>query len=510
MQRSSPSSPSARAVRALCVCLLCLLLLGNLPNSRAAGTGKPNILLITADDLGFQLGCYGDKIATTPNLDRLAREGARFTNAYVTSASCSPSRASLLTGLYPHQNGQLGLSHLGYSMRPGLPNLPALLKREGYRTGIIGKLHVEPEGDFPFDYKKIDIEPTRDKAAVRAMCDDFLGGPDDRPFFLYVNLFDPHHPFLRDVNGSPKVKVEPDQVHVFPFVGSNSPALRQETADYYTCVNRLDEIAGAVMESLREHGLDENTIVVFISDNGPPFPRGKCTSFEAGTHVPMIARWPGRIPPGVRGQLVNEVDLLPTFLRLAQAAPPDNLPGLSLLPLLENGAADWRERMATEFNSHEPRMINPQRAMREGRYKLIRTLLSDPAFDWPVPLEAYRAIQPDAGKGDFIQLYDMEADPHEFHNLAGSREHGAVLDHLTAALGEWGKATGDPLLDPAGLRAFVLSWKDALPTEVILEALIKKQNAAKKAGLEMPNTLTPAELDELRQRTQPPPTNTDP
>lgn len=152
----------------------CLVLACILAQASPASLIKPNILLITADDLGFQLGCYGDKVATTPNLDRLAAEGVRFTNAYATSASCSPSRASLLTGLYPHQNGQLGLSHLGYSMNPGLPNLPALLKHEGYRTGIIGKLHVEPEGDFPFDYKKIDIQPTRDTKAVRAMCNAFL------------------------------------------------------------------------------------------------------------------------------------------------------------------------------------------------------------------------------------------------------------------------------------------------------------------------------------------------
>lgn len=497
----SPHSSPSRLLAILARCFyLCVAPAALQAGETVADAARPNILLITADDLGFQLGCYGDKTSTTPNLDRLAGEGVRFTNAYVTSATCSPSRASLLTGLYPHQNGQLGLSHLGYSMTPGLANLPGLLKRGGYRTGIIGKLHVEPEGDFPFDYKKIDIEPTRDKAAVRAMCDEFLGGSAGLPFFLYVNLFDPHRPFLRDVNGSPKIKVEPDQVKVLPFVSEDSPVLRQETADYYTCVNRLDEITGEVMESLREHGLDQNTIVVFLSDNGPHFPRGKCTSFEAGTHVPMIARWPGRIPPGVRGQLVSAVDLLPTFLQLARADPPDNLPGLSLLPLLENGSADWRERMATEFNSHEPRMINPQRAMREGRYKLIRILLSDPAFDWPEPLEAYRAIQPDAGKGEFIQLYDLETDPYEFHNLAGIREYGGVLDRLTAALQEWREVTGDPFLDPARLRAFVLAGKDALPTNVILPELIKKQNAAKKAGLEVPNTLTPAELDQLRAR----------
>ncbi len=477
-----------------------LVLAGAMAQAASTAPAKPNILLITADDLGFQLGCYGDAVATTPNIDRLAAEGIRFTNAYATSASCSPSRASLLTGLYPHQNGQFGLSHLGSSMRQGLPNLPALLKQEGYRTGIIGKLHVEPEGDFPFDYKKIDIEPTRDKATVRAMCDAFLSQSENRPFFLYVNLFDPHHPLLRDVDGSPKVKVDPDQVKVFPFVGVDTPALRQETADYYTCVNRLDEIMGVIMESLKAQGLERDTMVVFFSDNGPPFPRGKCTSFEAGTHVPMIARWPGRIPAGVRDQFVSAVDLLPTFLQIAQAPPLENPAGLSLWPVLENADANWRERIATELNSHEPRMINPQRTLREGRYKFVQTLLADPAFEWPVPMDAYRAVQPDAGKGDFIQIYDLENDPHEFHNLAAAPEHGATRDRLAAALNDWRRTTNDPLHDASGLKAFVLTGKDALPTEAILEVLIKKQDAAKAAGLEIPNTVTPEELDALRSR----------
>jgi len=386
---------------------------GSAARSLAAGD-KPNILLITADDLGFQLGCYGDQVVTTPNLDRLAAEGIRFDDAYVTAASCSPSRASLLTGLYPHQNGQLGLAHLGSSMHPGLPNLPALLRKHGYRTGLIGKLHVEPEGDFPFDYKKNDIEPTRDPVLVRAMCDEFFGEGDSNPFFLYLNLFDPHSPFLRDVAGSPKIKVDVDQTAVLPFVGKDSPALRQETADYLTCVNRLDEITGQVMESLRVHGLDENTLVIFLSDNGPEFPRGKCTSFEAGTRVPMIVRWSGRLDPRVSRDLVSAVDIFPTVLEVADITPPGGLPGLSLLPVLEGEPAVWRNEIFTEYNSHEPRMFDPQRAVRSGKYKLIQTLLRDPGLEWPgeFDLEKFRTVQSRAGQEEFVQLYDLESDPH--------------------------------------------------------------------------------------------------
>lgn len=483
-------------------CLCVGLLIAASAACSLAAARPPNILLITADDLGFQLGCYGDKVVTTPNIDRMAAEGVRFDDFYVTASSCSPSRASLLTGLYPHQNGQLGLAHLGSSMHPGLPNLPALLRKQGYRTGLVGKLHVEPEGDFPFDYKKNDIEPTRDPRAVRAMCDEFFGQGDKEPFFLYLNLFDPHSPFLRDVAGSPRVKVDADQAGVLPFVGSESPALRQETADYLTCVNRLDEIMGQVAASLRAHGLDEKTVVIFLSDNGPEFPRGKCTSFEAGTRVPMIVRWSGRFDPRVSRELVSEVDVLPTVLQLADVAAPAALPGRSLLPVLEGEPAEWRTEIFTEYNSHEPRMFDPQRAVRSGRYKLIRTLLRDPGLEWPgaLDLEKFRAVQSRAGQGDFTQLYDLESDPHEFKNLAGSRALAAEQERLIGALADWRRGTKDPLLDAEKLRHLVTESMRALETGVVLGELHRKQAAAREAGLELPNTVTPAEMDLLRAK----------
>ncbi len=477
------------------------MIAGSAARSLAAGD-KPNILLITADDLGFQLGCYGDKVVTTPNLDRLAAEGVRFDDAYVTAASCSPSRASLLTGLYPHQNGQLGLAHLGSSMHPDLPNLPALLRKHGYRTGLIGKLHVEPERDFPFDYKKNDIEPTRDPSAVRAMCDEFFGGGLKAPFFLYLNLFDPHSPFLRDVAGSPKIKVDADRARVLPFVGKDSPALRQETADYLTCVNRLDEITGQVMESLRAHGLDENTLVIFLSDNGPEFPRGKCTSFEAGTRVPMIVRWGGRLDPRVSRDLVSAVDIFPTVLEVADITPPGGLPGLSLLPVLEGEPAVWRNEIFTEYNSHEPRMFDPQRAVRSGKYKLIQTLLRDPGLEWPgeFDLEKFRTVQSRAGQEEYVQLYDLESDPHEFTNLAGSPAHAAEQERLSGALADWRGATRDPLLDGAKMRGLIAEGMRALETGVVLGELHRKQSVARKAGRELPNTVTPEEMESLRAR----------
>jgi len=478
-------------------CLPACLLLG----LTVRGEARPNVLLITADDLGFQLGCYGDRVVTTPNLDNLADEGVRFTNAYVTSASCSPSRSSVLTGLYPHQNGQLGLSHLGYEMKPGLPSMASLLKKQGYRTGIIGKLHVNPAEDFPFDFVQDAHEPSRSPSRVRQMCDDFFDGAKGEPFFLYLNFFDPHDPFVRDIDGSPKVKVSAEQAPEIPFLGKEVSLPKERIAGFLTCVNRLDEVVGAALGVLKERGLDEDTIIFFISDNGPPFPRAKVTCYEAGVHVPLIISWPEHFKTGVVDELVSSIDLLPTVLALTGAPAVPGLPGLSLLPLLKGEPVEWRQQIFTEYNSHEPRMINPRRAVREGNHKLIMTLLADPDLEWPesLPLEKVRTVQKDAGQGEFLQLYDLENDPHEFNNLAGRPEMKEVQDRLVQTLQEWRRETGDPMTDPVELHRFLEEGMRALDTQRIISFLLDKQRRA-IAGEDVgnPNAVTPEEMEKLR------------
>jgi N-sulfoglucosamine sulfohydrolase len=446
---------------------------------------RPNLVLVTGDDMGFQLGCYGDTVATTPHMDRLAREGTRFTRGYITQASCSPSRSSMLTGLFPHQNGQIGLAHLGYSMRPEVPTLPTLLKRAGYRTGIIGKLHVAPESSFDFDYKQTNTADTRDMKKVRAKCNAFLDDLDGKPFFFMLNFFDPHDPHLQDVGGSPKAKVTEDQAKVFPFMGVDNPAVRRRVAEFTTCVNRVDEGVGVLMEVLRHRGLNANTLIVVLGDNGPPMARAKVTSFEAGVNVPFLAWWPGHVKAQVSDALICSIDLMPTFLELAGASPPGGLPGRSLMPLLRGWPVEWRTTLATEYTTHEPRNLNPQRSIRDARYKLTITLLKDPAFQWPaeVPLEEYRKIQKRAATGEYLELYDLQADPHEFKNLAGKLELKAVQDRLFKELQQWRQETQDPLLDLAALRALVLKEKDAPPTPVPGWRKAKQPKApAKRAG----------------------------
>ena len=457
---------------------LVLLLIGGLtfparagdPES-PAGRGRPNILLITADDLGTQLGCYGDPLARTPHLDALAAGGVRFTNGYVTQASCSPSRASLLTGLYPHQNGHLGLTNYGYRMRDGVPTLPALLKKAGYRTGIIGKLHVAPEDAFPFDFADVKAQKTWDVAWVARTAQAFVKEAGDRPFFLYVNYFDPHKPFHRQVEGVPADPHAPAQMRPFPFhpVEQLTEAVREDMAGYYNGVARLDAGVGLLLDALRQSGHADDTLVVFVGDHGPPFPRGKNSCYEAGLKVPFLVRWLGASRPHRDDRLVSTIDLLPTALDAAGVAAPAGLPGASLRPLMGGGAAARRrDVLGAENNAHGSQDWFPQRAVRGPRYKLIHTLLPQrpnpkPTADGGRPWLDLMQTAPDASLGGRVfarhrkppewELYDLEEDPWELHDLAGKPELAEVEEDLRERLVAWQRDTADPLLDPARLAA---------------------------------------------------------
>lgn len=207
---------------------------------------RPNILLIVSEDNGPELGCYGDSYVKTPVLDKLAEAGVRFQNAYVPQAGCSQSRAALLTGLYPHQNGQIGLATWKFRLyRQQTPNLVRRLQQAGYRTGIVGKLHINPASAFPFDLKKIPSANFQRKqlANYTKHAEDFFQA-DETPFFLSVNYPDAHRPFLKQVEGLPENPLLGEDVKPLAYLGLDTPKLRTETANYYNCMNRLDTCIG--------------------------------------------------------------------------------------------------------------------------------------------------------------------------------------------------------------------------------------------------------------------------
>ena len=428
---------------------------------------KPNILFILAEDHSAQLGVYGDNYVSTPNIDQLAEQGVRFDNAYVTQAGCSPSRASILTGLYPHQHGQIGLAtHKMRLFDDDIPNMPAILKEHGYRTGNIGKIHVTPESVFRFDYQNnasYNRFGNRDISAVANESEAFIVSGEE-PFYLQVNFADAHLPFLSQEFGIPDKPYVTDQIGTLPFVGLRTDLALQQTADYYSCMARLDRAVEMLLDVLERTGMIQNTLVIYMSDHGAEVPRGKMTSFEGGIHVPLIMWMPGHIDAGmVRKELVSTIDLMPTILALAGAEIPDGLPGRSLLPLLRNEHVHWREYLFTEFTLHWPETFFPQRTVRYERFKLIHNLLPDtinPVYQhymtmnrgWKAGEDPYEGL-PEHKRRAYEQwkhpvsyeLYDLKNDRWEWNNLAEMPEYQDVFSRLRDELEKWQTESGDEL-----------------------------------------------------------------
>jgi N-sulfoglucosamine sulfohydrolase len=459
--------------------------------------GRPNILLIVSEDNGPELGCYGDVYAKTPNLNRLANEGLRFERAFVPQAGCSQSRASILTGLYPHQHGQIGLATWGFRLyRDDTPNLPRSLKEAGYRTGIVGKLHINPESAFPFDFHEIKSGnfARKDLLQYSQHAATFINA-SDQPFFLSVNYPDAHDTWLRQVNGLPAQPQTADEVKAMSYMGIDPPGMREMVADYYNCISRLDSLVGDLLAELEKSGKAKNTIVVYLGDHGADMLRGKRTCYEGGLRIPLLIRWPEKIAAQVRHELVSTIDLMPTLLAAAAVKLPQGLPGRELQPLFAPGKAEWRTHYYAEYHTHAaaPNYF-PQRCVRTDRYKLIENLLPGevhPDFDNTVSKLEKEAKRREIADGlnlsnviaqatpevraayacmrqpPQFELYDLQADPFEFTNLAELPEHAKVLQELQVALKQWRQETHDPLLVPEHLQR--------LNTEV---RSIKKKDAA--------------------------------
>ena len=431
---------------------------------------RPNILLIVSEDNGAELGCYGEPSVKTPNLDRLASRGVLFERAYVPQAGCSQSRAAFLTGLYPHQNGQIGLATWKFQLyHESTPNLVRSLKSAGYRTGLIGKLHINASSAFPFDFKKIpSANFSRKSLKIYASSANEFITASDEPFFLSINYPDAHRPFLTQVKGIPKNPLTADDVKPLAYFGLDSAELRQQTADYYNCMSRLDSQIGDLLSALKKSGKLDNTLIVYLGDHGADMLRGKRTSYEGGIRIPLIISWPGKIPPNSRrSHLVSTLDLLPTFLDAAEAEPIPNLPGLNLSPVLKNPRSEWRTHLFTEYHLHSAHNFFPQRTVRNDRFKLIHNLLPDtinPGYQFTLEkffpgLPSVIAASPEPVRSAYqrmkkppeFELYDLNDDPHEFINLADNSAHQQTLTDLKTTLHKWRTETKDPLLKEQNL-----------------------------------------------------------
>ncbi|MDO8545212.1 MAG: sulfatase [Opitutaceae bacterium] len=452
---------------------------------------RPNIVMIVADDHGTDaLGCYGNRVIKTPHLDALAAEGTRFTNAFCTTASCSPSRSVILSGLHNHQNGMYGLQHQVHHFQSfdHIKGLPVLFGEAGYRTARVGKFHVAPEVVYAFqtvlsggaanDPESLGRSPVAMAEQTRA----FIEARDARPFFLYYASDDPHRANIVLPNGKPSfdtypkpnpfgnraqgypgitpVVYRPTDVIVPPFL-PDTPESRAELAEYYQAVSRLDQGVGRLVQLLKAAGQYERTIIVYLSDNGPAFVGAKTTLYDPGIRLPLIVRAPDqKRRGGVQSAMVSFVDLAPTLLDAAGALRTGMaFDGRSFRAGFDGAPLPDRAEVYGSHTFHEVTMYYPMRMVRTPRYKLIHNLASGLAYPFALDLfqsptwmsaknngggvYGRRKIEQFVHRPEF-ELYDLETDPDEIVNLADRAAHRALKDELIAKLKAFQAATKDP------------------------------------------------------------------
>ncbi len=467
--------------RLLIVLAVVFLGVSSFAQAAAAAASQRNVVLIIADDLGLDLGCYGNDWIKTPNLDALAGRGVRFTHAFTTVASCSPSRAAVLTGQYVHTNGQYGLAHAEHhqSTFDRVRSVPAILNDAGYRTGVVGKLHVTPPAGYPFtaDLQKVHSRNPKHMAdRIGAFLAGEAGGPGngkEKPFFLLVGFSDPHRAGsdFTSVNEQQRRQpgagpaYDPARVKV-PAHLPDQPEVRAELAGYAECVARLDRGVGLVMKAIEDAGRADDTLILFISDNGIPFPGAKTNLYEPGVRLPLIVASPDlKRRGGTCDAMTSWVDLAPTILDWAgvkaggAGAPASEMPGRSLLPILEQEKPLGWDVVYGSHVFHQVTMYYPMRMIRTRRHKLILNLAHGLPFPFASDLHASATWQGVLKRNDPLfgrrattayvnrprwELYDLEKDPGELTNLADDPASKPVLDGLQGRLRQWQEQTRDP------------------------------------------------------------------
>jgi N-sulfoglucosamine sulfohydrolase len=408
----------------------------------------PNVVIVITHDTGRHLGAYGRRVAT-PNLDRLAAEGVLFEQAFCTAPQCSPSRASLLTGLMPHRHGLIGLAHRGFRLHPDAlqRTLPRLLGEAGYRTHLFGLQHEAADPDELGYQQVVQPPPTgsrphlcRDVAPAAAR---FLASGPTEPFFAMVGFEETHRPF--EPTDTPLAEVE------VPAFLPDAPVVRRDVADLEGAVRQADAAIGQFLTALDRSGLAGRTLFIYTTDHGIAFPGAKGTLFDPGIEIGLVARGPGGFRGGRRlPGLASNVDLLPTILELCGLTPPADNDGVSLLPIVSGNVRDVRQEVFAELTYHTT--YDPMRAIRTERYKYIRSFADRP-LHLPAHVDAGPTKDLLRDRGYFERrrppemLFDLLHDPLERTNLAGDPTSASVRDSLRDRLEHWMHATGDPLLD---------------------------------------------------------------
>ena len=430
---------------------------------------RPNMVFIIADDMNWNdCGVYGNPVVRTPNIDGLAKDGMLFRHAYLTANSCSPSRSSIITGRYPHNTGA---EQLHWPLPSASVTFVEKLKGAGYYTAAAGKWHlgegvkdrfddifeasmagfILPTGDGKEPPKMIAKAPSGCEAWIPAL----QNRPKDQPFFLWLAALDPHREYE---DGSLDPPHRKEEVIVPPHL-PDTPEVREDLRLYYDEIGRLDLYVGRVVAELERQGVADNTLILFITDNGRPFPRDKTSLYDGGIRTPWIVKWPAGVKSGQESKsLVSAVDIAPTFLDLAGVPPVATFAGVSFAPVLKDSSVSVRDYVFAEDHWHD--YEDHGRSIGTQRYKLIRNdyfdLAATPSADAGRSL-TWQSMLKLQGEGSLttvqqacfvtprpeFELYDLVNDPNELRNLVGVDALGPVLARLKRELAAWTERTGD-------------------------------------------------------------------
>ena len=417
---------------------------------QAEAAKQPNILIVIADDLNKDsVGVYGNKDVKTPNIDRLASQGMRFNMAYTSTAMCAPTRQQMYTGLYPVRSG----AYPNHSkVKPGTKSLVHYLKALGYRVGLSGKRHFGPPSSFPFEQvsRKVDAKAIR----------EFVTRDEKQPFCLLVTSNSPHVPW----SAGDASQYDPGKLTIPPY-WVDTPEMRESLTRYYAEITDLDREVGECMKILRETKQEDNTAMIFTTEQGAQYPGCKWTCYENGLNVGFIVRWPGQVKPGsVSDAMIHYVDVAPTLVEMAGGEVIKGLDGRTFLGVLRGKTKRHNSvtyGVHTQMNAiGSPPTGYAVRSIRAGKWKYIMNLNHKVTFKNALTQndkENYWASWVRTAKTDpkaarlvkrylnrpAEELYDLSKDPYELNNLAGREKQAKVKARLKQQLQDWMTSQGD-------------------------------------------------------------------